>query len=109
MKELLNMFNFYKAFKYYKAGKKSLKSKTHIDTQVKIKIEVGKESNRTEILNFLLSQFDKDTQYLELGVRNPTDNFSKIKSSSKLISIGFKGFKKFVIFLLCYDLKIVMF
>lgn len=83
MKELLNMFNFYKAFKYYKAGKKSLKSKTHIDTQVKIKIEIGKESNRTEILNFLLSQFEKDTQYLEIGVRNPIDNFSKIKSSSK--------------------------
>jgi hypothetical protein len=35
------------------------------------------------VINFLLSHFNRETKYLEIGVRNPEDNFSQIRSNTK--------------------------
>lgn len=44
--------------------------------------EINKESNKTEIVNFLLT-LTKSENYLELGVRNPGENFNKIIGKNK--------------------------
>ena len=46
-------------------------------------IEIAKEPKRTEVINYLLSLFSRDTVYLEIGVRNPNDNFNHIKAEKK--------------------------
>jgi len=49
----------------------------------KSEVEEGKkESNRTEIINYLLSLTNSEN-YLEIGVRNPDDNFNKINCKNK--------------------------
>lgn len=53
------------------------------ETSAKSKREIGKSPKRTEVINFLLSFLDRDTQYLEIGVRNPEDNFNHIEASVK--------------------------
>lgn len=54
-----------------------------IDGHEKSRVEGEKRPFRTEIINFLLSSFNSDTNYLEIGVRNPNDNFNKINASIK--------------------------
>lgn len=44
--------------------------------------ELAKTPSRTEVINYLLSG-RKDTQYLEIGVRNPDDNFNHIQADKK--------------------------
>lgn len=60
-----------------------LKNSDYIDTQKKSKLEYQKTPSRTEIINYLLSQFNRETCYLEIGVRNPKDNFDKVKTNTK--------------------------
>ena len=55
----------------------------YLDGQKKSKEELEKNSTRTEIINFLLNQLNRETNYLEIGVRNPKDNFLNIKSKTK--------------------------
>lgn len=48
--------------------------------------EQAKKPNRTEIINYLISQAgggEKETLYLEIGVRNPEDNFNHITANRK--------------------------
>lgn len=45
--------------------------------------ELTKSPSRTEIINYLLSSLDRETTYLEIGVRNPDDNFNKVNASTK--------------------------
>lgn len=45
--------------------------------------EQRKKPTRTEVINFLLSNFDRKTTYLEIGVRNPNDNFNHIIACKK--------------------------
>jgi hypothetical protein len=49
----------------------------------KTKLEIEKSPKRHEIINFLLSQFNNATTYLEIGVRNPDHNFNKIDANKK--------------------------
>ncbi|MBR9914337.1 MAG: class I SAM-dependent methyltransferase [Algicola sp.] len=49
----------------------------------KDRFEITKTPSRTQIINFLLQQFNRDTTYLEIGVRNPDHNFNKIESKEK--------------------------
>mgnify|MGYP006088663887 FL=1 len=49
----------------------------------KTKLEIEKSPKRHEIINFLLSQFNSATTYLEIGVRNPDHNFNKIDADKK--------------------------
>ena len=69
--------------KYYKTGKKLLNDPIYLEGQKKSKIEFEKKVKRSEIINFLLNKINRETNYLEIGVRNPEDNYSKIKSTNK--------------------------
>lgn len=46
-------------------------------------IEVNKRPFRYEVINFLLDQLKGDKKYLEIGVRNPNDNYNKINCRTK--------------------------
>jgi len=70
-------------FKYYPKGKNFLNDPHYIDVQRKNRLEFSKSPSRTEIINFLLSLNQKDTCYLEIGVRNPEHNYNQIKASTK--------------------------
>lgn len=45
--------------------------------------EVSKLPTRTTIINYLLQQCEEEGNYLEIGVRNPDDNFNHINSQYK--------------------------
>ena len=56
----------------------------HQEVKHKSSKELLKKTIRTEVINFLLASLNKsDTNYLEIGVRNPVDNFNQIKSNAK--------------------------
>lgn len=46
-------------------------------------IEKKKNPNRSHVINYILSSYNRDTTYLEIGVRNPANNFNHIKSVHK--------------------------
>ncbi len=46
-------------------------------------LEESKKYKRTDVINKILSKRSNDTVYLEIGVRNPEDNFYAIKSKLK--------------------------
>lgn len=56
-------------------------------------LEYKKQSSRTEIINFILNKFDRETCYLEIGVRNPNHNYAHIKSNKKYSVDPGKEFK----------------
>lgn len=60
-----------------------INNKYHIDSKIKTDLECSKEPKRYEILNYILKSLNKETRYLEIGVRNPDDNFNKINTKTK--------------------------
>lgn len=72
-----------KPVKFYALGKKFYNDSYYIDTQNKTNREISKKTTRTEILNFLLSLKSSPTNYLEIGVRNPSHNFDLINANTK--------------------------
>ena len=46
-------------------------------------LEESKKYKRTDVINKILSKRSNDTVYLEIGVRNPEDNFNAVKSAVK--------------------------
>lgn len=46
-------------------------------------IEVNSKFKRTDVINRIISKKTNNTNYLEIGVRNPEDNFNKIKANTK--------------------------
>lgn len=46
--------------------------------------EAAKRPFRTDVINFLLGNYSRPTTYLEIGVRNPADNFTHIKAHRKV-------------------------
>jgi hypothetical protein len=55
-----------------------------LDVEQKTNLEHRKTPSRTDVINYLISMFSKEnSHYLEIGVRNPEDNFSHIKSGKK--------------------------
>jgi len=46
--------------------------------------ELQKKPLRHDIINFLLSSLKRDTIYLEIGVRNPDDNYNRIIATQKI-------------------------
>jgi hypothetical protein len=67
---------------FYVKWKKLIQDPVYLKVQEVIKKEESKSPSRTEIINYLLSQ-KSSTNYLEIGVRNPEDNFEKIKADNK--------------------------
>lgn len=68
---------------YYNWGGRYLTDPYHIQTQKMNELELAKEPKRFDIINFLLESLNRPTTYLEIGVRNPDDNFNKINSETK--------------------------
>ena len=68
---------------YYKKGKSFLNDAHYLEVQTKNTQEYLKKPTRTTSINFLLSIKQGDTTYLEIGVRNPDDNFKHITATSK--------------------------
>jgi len=68
---------------YYQAGEKLVNDPYYQDGQRKNYVEKLKTPKRTEIINFLLSKRNEKTRYLELGVKNPDDNFNHIITDEK--------------------------
>jgi Methyltransferase domain len=73
----MNMFR-----KNFKVAKKVLKDPLFVETALLSQAEVAKKTSRTEIINYLLT-LTKGEHYLEIGVRNPSDNFEKIICKNK--------------------------
>lgn len=73
----------FKPLRKYKLGKKILSSPHFQLTQALIQQEVAKSTTRTEIINYLLSLKQGPTHYLEIGVRNPNDNYNHIQAHTK--------------------------
>ena len=70
-------------FKSFGEGYKIFKNPVFLSGREKSRLEEQKTPSRTEIINFLLSALNRETNYLEIGVRNPDDNFNLIKADSK--------------------------
>ena len=70
-------------FRTYTKGYLFLSNPIYLEGRKKVKIEKKKQANRTETLNFLLSTFNRDTIYLEIGTRKPEHNFNHIDATTK--------------------------
>ena len=81
--KIKNLLLKVKPIKYYTKGKKFLNDPHYLDIQRKNNLEYSKSPSRTKVINFLLSLMKNDTCYLEIGVRNPEDNFNQIKANKK--------------------------
>ena len=75
---------FKKFKKRYDWGGKYLTNRYQEDGISKSNLECAKTPSKTDIINFLLDQLNGfEKKYLEIGVRNPSDNFNHIKAKSK--------------------------
>lgn len=74
---------FIKHLRYYTFGKQIKSHPTYRDGLAKNEKELAKRPTRTDVINFLLKKLNRETTYLEIGVRNPEDNFNHIDASIK--------------------------
>ena len=83
---LLKVSNKYRSIKkVYETGKKVILDEYFKDTKIKSGNEINKQPHRCDVINFLIENVKKEnTIYLEIGVRDPTENFDKINSSEFL-------------------------
>lgn len=77
------MNRFQKIYNYYNWGGRFLSDPYHLRVQKLNEQEGLKAPKRYDIINYLLSTFKRSTIYLEIGVRNPEDNFNKINATTK--------------------------
>lgn len=68
---------------YYNWGKRYLTDPYQIKVASLNKKEIEKKPTRSEVINFILDSLNRSTHYLEIGVRNPAENFDKIKAKKK--------------------------
>jgi hypothetical protein len=68
---------------YYLKGKGFLNDPHFLEVKNKSFQESSKRPFRSDIINYLLSLNQRDTFYLEIGVRNPDHNFNLIKATKK--------------------------
>jgi hypothetical protein len=67
----------------YLKGRDFQNDPIHQATKAACRNEQLKSPSRTEVINFLLSLSPATSNYLEIGVRNPKDNFDKINANRK--------------------------
>lgn len=77
------MITFKKIINYYNWGGRFLADPFHIECKRLNDLELAKQPKRYDIINLLLNSFQRETNYLEIGVRNPAINFDKIKANKK--------------------------
>lgn len=70
-------------WRYASFGRAYFESTMYRDAWQAQQREVGKTPSRTDIINFLVSQFTRPVRYLEIGVRNPNYNFNRIAADWK--------------------------
>jgi hypothetical protein len=73
----------FKPIEYYLKGKKVLTDKDYLDVRQRNEHAKAKRPSRTVVINHLLSLRPGKTVYLEIGVRDPTKNFNRIKADLK--------------------------
>jgi hypothetical protein len=69
--------------KYYLMGKRFLSNQVLMQGVGKSVKEMHKSPSRTEVLNFLLSHYKRETTYLEIGVCDPNGNYNYINADIK--------------------------
>jgi hypothetical protein len=82
-RKLKNLLFKIEPLKYYWKGRKIYSNEHFLKAQEKNSVEIYKTPSRTGIINYLLSINQNDTLYLEIGVRNPAQNFDSIKATKK--------------------------
>lgn len=70
-------------FKKVSLANEYLNNEFHLHAREKFVEEIAKRPFRTDIINYVLTVLNRETAYLEIGVRNPEDNFVKINSAKK--------------------------
>lgn len=79
-------------YKKIEIGERYLTDKFHKEVGDLTHKETEKKPYRYDVINFLLESLGRDTNYLEIGVRNPEDNFKKINSTIKYsVDPGFEN------------------
>lgn len=68
---------------YYNWGGRFLNDEFHKKVSIINKNEINKRPFRYDVINYLLGILKRETTYLEVGVRNPEDNFNKIRANTK--------------------------
>lgn len=76
------MFEIKKNIAAYKKGKKILSDNIHTESKLAGILERKKIGKRTDVINHLLT-LTSNQNYLEIGVRDPNDNFNKIFCQNK--------------------------
>jgi hypothetical protein len=77
------MITLKKLKNYYNWGGRFLTDSYHLDARELNEKEMAKRPYRYDVINFLISSLKRETTYLEIGVRNPANNFNKINASTK--------------------------
>lgn len=77
------MNRFQKIYNYYSWGGRFLSDPYHLRVNVLNDQEMNKTPKRYDIINHVLQSLNRATTYLEIGVRNPEDNFNKINATTK--------------------------
>jgi hypothetical protein len=76
---------------YFKRGRGISRDLFFKKAEITTVEELKKTGSRTEVINKLVRSFNRQTTYLEIGVRDPEDNFFKITSDQKFsVDPGFE-------------------
>jgi hypothetical protein len=67
----------------YRLGVRCAEHEERKRVVARTKSENAKRPYKIDIINDLLERFDRETRYLEIGVRNPDDNFNRIRARVK--------------------------
>ena len=70
----LNYYRFGRQFQQHPAARRATERQ---------RSELSKPGSRTEMINLVINIFKRPVTYLEIGVRNPEDNFDHIGASTK--------------------------
>jgi hypothetical protein len=68
---------------HYNCGGRFLNDPYHQEVKKLNEKEFHKSPSRTVVINFLLTSLKRRTKYLEIGVRNPADNYNHINGDVK--------------------------
>lgn len=77
------MNRFKKIKEYYNWGGRFISDEFIISGKQLNNIEFQKRPFRYDVINYLIGSLNRETTYLEIGVRNPEDNYDRINASKK--------------------------
>lgn len=84
LKRLKKAIRKLKPVQEYMFAKRFRTNEHYVLAQQKDLAETLKPTSRTEVINYLLEVLDRETHYLEIGVRDPKDNYDSVISKHKL-------------------------